>query len=63
VLSPAVKRMDVVGQSAFANNDRAFLAPTLRINRKRYPFPVDLDHEAPHFEIIAHHLVQQAASL
>ena len=63
VLSPPVKRMDVVGRGAFANNYLAFLAATLRINRKRHTFPVDLDHEAPHFEIIMHCLMQQAAGL
>jgi hypothetical protein len=62
-LSPLVKRMDVVGRGAFANNHFAFLAATLRMNRKRHTIPVDLDQESPQFEVIAQSFVQQATSL
>jgi hypothetical protein len=56
-LSPLVKRMDVVGCGVFANNHFAFLAATLRMNRKRHMIPVDLDQESPQFEIIAQSFV------
>ena len=55
--------MDVVGRGVFADNHFAFLAATLRMNRKRHTIPVDLDQESPQFEIIAQSFVQEAASL
>jgi hypothetical protein len=52
-LPPLVKRENIVRLGAFTDNDFAFLATTLLMNRKRHTIPVDLDQESLQFEIIA----------
>lgn len=62
---PATRRADGHSRSLkiFANDNFAFFYATLRINRDRHTIALDMDHELPHFEIIAQCGMQQAASV